>query len=162
MKLQRAIDNQKSIPEAENLVEPKPSLFRSFRSKKIPVLSCAICNEQDLLENLQAANYYYAKRKVVNAEHNKNITEKWKEMALNSDNPNLLALIFTEDLAAKEIFYHASCYKSMQYKWNKSKRDRSSTDWKAEQKKAEAFGLWPCSKLHNRTLRIQSWFCIRC
>ena len=59
-------------------------------------------------------------------------------MALNSDNPSLLALISTGDLAANEIFYHASCYKSMQYKSDKFKHNKSSTDWNAEWKKAEA------------------------
>ena len=51
-KLQRAIDNQKSVSEADDLVEPSSSLSRSFRKKKISVLSCAICNEEDLSENL--------------------------------------------------------------------------------------------------------------
>ena len=55
---------------------------------------------KDLLENLHAAGSYHAKRKVVNAEHNKNFTKEWKEMALYSDNPNLLALTSTRDLAA--------------------------------------------------------------
>ena len=55
---------------------------------------------KDLLENLHAAGSYDTKRKVVNAEHNKNFTKEWKEMALYSDNPNLLALISTRDLAA--------------------------------------------------------------
>ena len=45
-KLQRAIDNQKSISEADNSVEP--TLSRSFRKKKSPVLSCAIYNKKDL------------------------------------------------------------------------------------------------------------------
>ena len=59
-------------------------------------------------------------------------------MALNSDNPSLLALISTVDLAANEILYHVSCYKAMQYKSDKFKRDKNSTDWNAEWKKAEA------------------------
>ena len=46
---------------------------------------------EDLLENLHAAGSYHSKRRVVNIEHNKDFTEKWKEVALNSDNPNLLA-----------------------------------------------------------------------
>ena len=65
-KLQRAIDNQKSISEAENSVEPSPSLSSLFRKKKSPLLSCAICNDKDLSENLLAADSYHAKRKVVN------------------------------------------------------------------------------------------------
>ena len=65
-KLQRVIDNQKSISEADSSVPPSPSLSRSFRMKKSPVLSCAICNEEDLSENLHAAGSYHAKRKVVN------------------------------------------------------------------------------------------------
>ena len=59
-------------------------------------------------------------------------------MALNSDNLNILALISTVDLAANEIFYHTSCYKSMQYKSDKFKRDKSLTDQNAEWKKIEA------------------------
>ena len=41
-KLQRAIDNQSSISEAENSIEPRPSLSSSFRGKKsqsFPALS---------------------------------------------------------------------------------------------------------------------------
>ena len=103
------------------------------------LLSCPICNNEDLSENFHAAGgSYHAKRKVVNVQHNKNLTEKWKEMALNSDNPSLLTLISTGDLATNKIFYHASCYKSMQYKLDKFKHDKSLTDWNAEWKKAEA------------------------
>ena len=123
-----ARDNQKSISEVGNSVEPSPSLSRSFWKKKRPLLCCAICNEDGLSENLRDAGSYHAKRKVVNVQRNKNFREKWKEMTLNSDNLNILALISTVDLAANEIFYHASCYKSMQYKSDKFKRDKSSTD----------------------------------
>ena len=79
-KLQRAIDNHKSISEEDNPIEPSPSLFCSFRMKKGLVLSCAICNEEDLSENLHADGSYHLKRKKVNVQHNKNFTEKWKEM----------------------------------------------------------------------------------
>ena len=95
----KSLDNQKNISEADNSVEPSPSLSRSFRKKKSPVLCCAICNEEDLSENLHAVGSYHGKG-------------KWL-MALNSDNPSLLSLISTKDLAANKIFYHASCYKSM-------------------------------------------------
>ena len=59
-------------------------------------------------------------------------------MALNSDNPSLLALISTWDLVSIEIFYIVSCYKPMQYKLDKFKQDRSLMNWNAEWKKAEA------------------------
>ena len=36
-KLQRAIDNQSSISEAENSIEPRPSLSCSFRGKNLKV-----------------------------------------------------------------------------------------------------------------------------
>ena len=131
-KLQQAIDNEKSISEADNSVEPSPSLSRSFQKKKSLVLSCAIYNEEALSENLHAAGSCHAKRKVVNVQHNKYFTEKWKEMALNSDNPRLLALISTGDSVANKIFYQTSCYKSMQYNSDKFKQDKSSTDWNVE------------------------------
>ena len=133
-KLQRVIDKKKSISETGNSVEPSPSLSRSFLKKKGPMLSCAICNEEDLSQNLHAAGSYRAKRKVVNVQHNKSFTEKWKEMALNYDNPSLLALISTGDLASNEIFYHAPCYESMQNESDKFKHNKSSTDWYAEWK----------------------------
>ena len=75
-KLQRARDNQKSISEVGNSVEPSPSLSRSFRKKKRPLLCCAICNEDGLSENLRDAGSYHAKRKVVNVQCNKNFREK--------------------------------------------------------------------------------------
>ena len=59
-------------------------------------------------------------------------------MALNSENASLLALIPTGDLAANKIIYHVSYYKSRQYKSDKFKHIKSSTDWNAEWKKAEA------------------------
>ena len=137
-KLQCAIDNQESISEAGNSVELSPFLSRSFSKNESPVLFCAIINKEDLSDNLHAAGSYRAKRKVINVQHNKNFTEKWKEMALNSDSPSLLALISTGALAASGILYHSPCYKSMQYKSDKFKRDKSSTDWNAEWKKMEA------------------------
>ena len=132
-KLQRVKDNQNTISTAEcNSSGP-----RSCRKKNKSFLSCAICNEEDISENLHAAGSYHAKRKVVNAEHNTKFTEKWKEMALNSDNSRLLALLSTGDLTANEIFYHASCYKTMQYESEKFKRNRNSTDQNTEWIKAE-------------------------
>ena len=59
-------------------------------------------------------------------------------MALNFDSLSLLALISTSDLVANEIFYHTSCYKLMQFKSDKLKRDKSSTDWNSEWKKTKA------------------------
>ena len=59
-------------------------------------------------------------------------------MALNSDNPSLLALISTWDLVSIEIFYIVSCYKPMQYTSDKFKQDRSLMNWNEEWKKAEA------------------------
>ena len=49
-------------------------------------------------------------------------------MAQKSDIPSLLDLISTGDLAANEIFYDASYYKSVQHRWYNFKRNRSSTD----------------------------------
>ena len=133
-KLQRVKDNQNTISTAEcNSSGP-----RSCRKKNKSFLSCAICNEEDISENLHAAGSYHAKRKVVNAEHNTKFTEKWKEMALNSDNSRLLALLSTGDLTANEIFYHASCYKTMQYESEKFKHNRNLTDQNIEWIKAEA------------------------
>ena len=57
---------------------------------------------------------------------------------MNSENTSLLTLISTVDLGANEIFYHVSCYESIEYKSDKFKRERSSTEWNAEWKKAEA------------------------
>ena len=51
-----------------------------FESKKNPVLSCAMCDEEDLSENLQATGSHPTKTKVVKAKHNKNFTKntnKW-------------------------------------------------------------------------------------
>ena len=59
-------------------------------------------------------------------------------MVLNSDNPSLLSTISTGYLVANEIFYHASCYKSVQHKSDKFKHDKSLTDWNLEWKKADA------------------------
>ena len=59
-------------------------------------------------------------------------------MVLNSENPSLLSTISTGYLVANEIFYHASCYKLMQYKSDKFKHDKSLTDWNVEWKKANA------------------------
>ena len=81
-KLQYATDNQKSTSESDNSVEPSFSLSRLFRKKKSPVLYCAMRNEEDLSENLHAAGSDHAKRKAVNVKHNKNFTEKWKEITL--------------------------------------------------------------------------------
>ena len=57
---------------------------------------------------------------------------------MNLDNSRLLPLLSTGDLTANEIFYHASCYKTMQYESEKFKRNRDSTDQNTEWIKAEA------------------------
>ena len=81
-KLQYATDNQKSTSESNNSVEPSSSYSRLFRKKRSPVLHCAMRNEEDLTENLHAAGSDHAKKKLVNVQHNKNFTEKWKEITL--------------------------------------------------------------------------------
>ena len=126
--MQRVKDNQNTISAAKY----NSSAPRSYQKKNKSFLLCAICNEEDISENLHAAGSYHAKRKVVNAEHNTKFTEKWKEIPLNSDTSRLLALLSTGNLTAKEIFYHASCYKTMQYESEKFKGNRNSTDQNAE------------------------------
>ena len=46
------------------------------------------------------------------------------------DNPSVPSGLF-KHLATNQIFCHASCYKSMKYKSDNFKRDKSSTDWNA-------------------------------
>ena len=94
--------------ELENYLTEKEAKYHKvcaycYDSQKLQ-LSCTICNIEDLSENLHTVGSYHAKRKVVNVQHNKNFIYKWKEMALNSENASLLALIPTGDLAEIRLF----------------------------------------------------------
>lgn len=115
---------QRQNQNSNAALESNSSGSRSSRNKDKPILSWAICNEEDIIDNLHADGSYHEKQKVVNSEHNKMFTDKWKEMALNS---RLLALLSTGDLNVNAIFYHRSCYKAMEYdsEWSKYRIDQS-------------------------------------
>lgn len=66
--------------------------------EKKPGVVRAICNREDLSENLHAAGFYHVKRKVVKGERN-------NKMVLNSNNSNLLALIFIGDLPIYQLTF---------------------------------------------------------
>ena len=77
--------------------------------------------------------HYHAKGEVEIAEHNsKSFTEKWNEMILNSNIPNLLAMTPTGDFVPSEIFI-------MHLVTNQCNINRiSSTDWNAELEKGRS------------------------
>lgn len=76
---------------------------------------------------------YHAKGEVEIAEHNsKSFTEKWNEMTLNSNIPNLLAMTPSRDFVLNEIFI-------MHLVKNQCNINRiSSTDWNAELEKGRS------------------------
>lgn len=76
---------------------------------------------------------YHAKGEVEIAEHNsKSFTEKWNEMTLNSNIPNLLAMTPSRDFVLNEIFI-------MHLVKNQCNINGiSSTDWNVELEKGRS------------------------
>lgn len=88
---------------------------------------------EDLLENLHAAGSYHSKRRVVNIEHNKDFTEKMERSRTEFWQSQPFS---TRDLTANDFlpYIFLQINKSMHYKSDKLKGDRSSSNWNVEWK----------------------------
>ena len=101
-------------------------------------LQCCILGREDKEKNRHAAVAYHAKMSKTNSEHVRVLTEKWQDMALNVNNQILLNSLAFGDVVSKELFYHSSCYKSLEYENDrilKENDDNDSEFW------AKAFAL---------------------
>ena len=77
------------------------------------------------------------KKSKTNSEHVRVLTEKWQEMALNVNNQILLNRP-AFGVVSNKLFYHSSCYKSLEYENDrilKENDDNDSESW------AKAFAL---------------------
>ena len=126
-----------------------PSLNSSFNgpstrgllpspNTEMGTLQCCICGREDKEKNLHAAVAYHAKKYKTNSEHVRVLPEKWREMALNVNNQMLFNRVACGDVVSNELFYHSSCYKSLEYenyRILKENDDNDSESW------AKAFAL---------------------
>ena len=78
-------------------------------------------------------------KKNVDNKHNKELTNKWKNVAITVGNDSLLSLLSSGDLASNEMYYHTSCYKDMINKYNAINRKVNQNDEEQKWKKAQAF-----------------------
>ena len=77
-------------------------------------LFCAICNEKDVLSNLRAAGSKGASvTRGANCEHDRILTDRWRDMALKTGKYSLLNLISSGSLISNKVWYHLSCYSVM-------------------------------------------------
>ena len=54
-----------------------------------------------------------ATKDAVDTQHNAKLTERWKDMAIKTNNNLLLAKLATGSLVSNELFYHLDCYSLM-------------------------------------------------
>ena len=89
-------------------------LTRSSSSSK-PMGSpfCAICDKEDDEGNLRAAGTQGATKDAVDTQHNAKLTERWKDIAIKTNNVSLLAKLATGSFASNGLFYHLDCYSSI-------------------------------------------------
>ena len=84
----------------------------SLSSKSIGSPFCAIYKEDDE-SSLRATGTQGPTKDAVDTQHNAKLTERWKDMAIKTNNDSLLAKPATGNLTSNELFYHLDCYLSM-------------------------------------------------
>ena len=117
-----------------NETQPSSHSMRSssgISSLQIGNLQCCICGGEDSNSNLHAAGAFHAKKTKTDSLHALSLTQKWKDMALAVDNQFLINKIAFGDVASNELYYHASCLKSLSYQYNQIKKTTSdnSDSW---------------------------------
>ena len=117
-KVERLKKQQKNNKECAVLVRCSSS------SKPMGSPFCAICDKEDDQSNLRAAGTQGATKDAVDTQHNARLTERWKDIAIKTNNDSLLAKLATGSLASNELFYHLDCYSSM------SRNYQRIIDWK--------------------------------
>ena len=74
----------------------------------------------------------------MDTQHKARLTERWKDIAIKTNNDSLLAKLATGSLASNELFYHLDCYSSM------SRNYQRIIDWK-DQLQIEEHWIKPTS-----------------
>ena len=103
-------------------------------------LLCCFCSKVDAYENLVAAGTFHATGNKADSSHVQNISEKWKIMAVATNNNELLQKLTFGDVTSNELFYHQACYRTFknQYRGKQREIDRSTIEKNVEWKKASA------------------------
>ena len=98
----------------------------SSSNKQMGSPFCIICNKKDDESNLWAAGMLGATKNAVDTQHNSKLTERWKDMAIKTNNNLLLAKPATGSLVSNELFYHLDCYSlmSQNYQWIIERKDQ--------------------------------------
>ena len=73
------------------------------KNKKCAVL--LFCFEQSSRSRMQVAT-----KDAANTQQNAKLTERWKDMEIQTNNSSLLAKLATGSLASHKLFYHLDCY----------------------------------------------------
>ena len=123
----------------DNAEQPSPSVRQSSVEKRdFTAVFCVICKKSP------CSWFLYTTKQSVNANHNKEMTENWKSMALKvghktllNGHEMLLKNLSTGDSSSNESHYHAKCNKSL---WNQCiKTDKENRRHNMKWRQAEAY-----------------------
>ena len=152
-KLERLV---KKRDEAE-----RSSSSASIEKKDFGAYFCAICNQTDLPENLQARGSFHATKRNVNTQQNSNANESLRSMALKVGNEALLNLLSTGDASSNELYYLAQCNNDLRNQCIKIDKESSSRNIETKWRRAQAFESIVSFVLEQETVEPATTFVVK-
>ena len=111
----------------------------SSSSRPIGSTFFAISDKEDDESNLGAAKTQGATKDAVNTQHNTKLTERWKGMAIKTNNDSLLEKLATGSLTSNKLFYHLDCYSSMSRNYQRTTEGKDQRQIEEHWIKATSF-----------------------
>ena len=138
----------KSLEKKQAQIQPQPSPGPSLRNAKPGQIDddkienheiCVLCGRLDNIENFHAAGALHASKDKLKAKHVIDLTEKWRKIALQLEDEELLARLVIGDLGANSAFYHRECCTQLHNRYRKMVQENEKGDIDIEQYKEAAF-----------------------
>ena len=91
------------------LHSPMVSNSRAFSSSANPNPICIMCGEDDVIENLHAAEAFHASKSKLNTEHVMKLTNNWRDIAVYITDKATINRLMIGGLGTNSSFYHKRC-----------------------------------------------------
>ena len=117
--------NKKAELEQSGVVlhSPMVSNSRAFSSSANPNTICIICGEDDVIENLHAAEAFHASKSKLNTEHVMKLTNNWRDIAVYIGDNALVNRLMIGDLGANSSFYDKCCSTNLYNRFTRKQKE---------------------------------------
>ena len=130
---------KKKLNDEKQQSTSAPTTRLSIEKKDFASNFCAICNQEDVPENLHARGTFHASKRKPDSKQNQTATKNWKEMALKAGNDVLLNHIIIGDSSSSELFYHKKCNDDLYNECIRIDKDNNGREIEMKWRKAQAF-----------------------